>query len=132
MAKKFFIKLVTDPDVDLRKCIVGLACASQAMNDGHEVSMFFAANGDKLLHAGYIEQVNAGGMLPDNVVFTIMETITSGARRIYCSTGSQAANGVTKENAEGHLLEGFESWMTWSGPPGVIELSADADVQLVY
>ena len=132
MAKKFFIKLVTDPDVDLRKCIVGLACASQAINDGHDVSMFFAANGAKLLHAGYMEQINAGGMLPDNVVFTIMETITSGARRIYCSTGSQAANGVTKENADGHLLEGFASWMTWSGPPGVIELSADADVQLVY
>ena len=132
MAKKFFVKLVTDPDVDLRKCIVGLACASQAIQDGHEVSMFFAANGVKLLHAGYMEQVNAGGMLPDNMVFTLMDAITSGARRIYCSTGSQAANGVTKENAAGQLLDGFESWMTWSGPPGVIELSADSDVQLVY
>ena len=45
---------------------------------------------------------------------------------------SQAANGVTKENAAELLLEGWSDWMTWSGPPGVIELSAVTDIQLVY
>ena len=132
MGKKFFVKLVTDPDVDLRKCVVGLACASQAIQDGHDVSMFFAANGVKLLHASYVEGINSGGMLPENMIYNILANITQGARRIYCSTGSQAANGVTNENAEGLLLEGFDTWMTWSGPPGVVELSADSEVQLVY
>ena len=132
MRKKFFVKIVTDPDVDLRKCVVGMACASQAINDGHDVSMFFAANGVKMLNSEYMENLNSGGMLPEGMIFVIMNRIIDGARNIYCSTGSQAANGVTKKNANEMLLEGFSNWMTWSGPPGVIKLSAESEVQLVY
>ena len=132
MRKKFFVKIVTDPDVDLRKCVVGMACASQAINDGHDVSMFFAANGVKMLNSEYMENLNSSGMLPEGMIFVIMNTIIDGASNIYCSTGSQAANGITKENANEMLLEGFSNWMTWSGPPGVIKLSAESEVQLVY
>ena len=39
---------------------------------------------------------------------------------------------LTKENADEMLLEGYSDWMTWSGPPGVIQLSVASDVQLVY
>lgn len=132
MGKKFFVKIVTDPDVDLRKCVVGMACASQAINDGHDVSLFFAANGVKMLNSEYLENLNSGGMIPEGMIFIIMNTIIDGASNIYCSTGSQAANGVTKDNANEILLEGFSNWMTWSGPPGVIKLSAESEVQLVY
>ena len=132
MSKKFFIKIVTNPDVDQRKCVVGIACAAQAIKDGHEVDVFFAADGVKMLHAAYIESVNEQGLIPDGMIYGMMNTITSGASKVYCSTGSQAANGVTKENADEMLLEGYSDWMTWSGPPGVIELSAASDVQLVY
>ena len=132
MNKKFFIKIVTDPDVDQRKCVVGIACAVQAINDGHEVDVFFAADGVKMLHAAYIQSVNEKAAIPDGMIYDMMNTITSGASKVYCSTGSQAANGVTKENADEMLLDGYSDWMTWSGPPGVIELSAASDVQLVY
>ena len=57
MSKKFFIKIVTDPDVDLRKCIVGIACAAQAITDGYDVDVFFAADGVKMIHAAYIQSV---------------------------------------------------------------------------
>ena len=132
MSKKFFIKIVTDPDVDLRKCVVGVACAAQAINDGHDVDVFFAADGVKMIHADYIRGINEQGNFPDGMIFNMLKVITEGASKIYCSTGSQAANGVTKENADDILLEGYSDWMTWSGPPGVIELSAASDVQLVY
>ena len=132
MNKKFFIKIVTDPDVDLRKCVVGIACAAQAINDGHDVDVFFAADGVKMIHAGYIRGINEQGNFPDGMIFNMLKVITEGASKVYCSTGSQAANGVTKENADEFLLEGYADWMTWSGPPGVIELSAASDVQLVY
>ena len=132
MSKKFFIKIVTDPDVDLRKCVVGVACAAQAINDGHEVDVFFAADGVKMIHADYVRGINEQGNFPDGMIFNMLSVITEGASKIYCSTGSQAANGVTKENADDMLLEGYSNWMTWSGPPGVIELSAASDVQLVY
>ena len=124
MSKKFFIKIVTDPDVDLRKCVVGIACTAQAV--------FFAADGVKMIHADYIKGINEQGNFPDGMIFNMLNVITEGASKIYCSTGSQAANGVTKENADEILLEGYSDWMTWSGPPGVIELSAASDVQLVY
>ena len=132
MSKKFFIKIVTDPDVDPRKCVVGIACAAQAINDGHDVDVFFAADGVKMIHAGYIRGINEQGNFPDGMIFNMLKVITEGASKVYCSTGSQAANGVTKENADVILLEGYTDWMTWSGPPGVIELSAASDVQLVY
>ena len=132
MSKKFFIKIVTDPDVDQRKCVVGIACAAQAINDGHEVDVFFAADGVKMIHAAYINRINKQGGLPEGVIFNLLNVITAGASKIYCSTGSQAANGVTKENADQMLLEGYSDWMTWSGPPGVIALSAASDVQLIY
>ncbi|MEC7228554.1 MAG: hypothetical protein VXV95_00695 [Candidatus Thermoplasmatota archaeon] len=132
MSKKFFVKIVTDPDVDLRKCVVGLACAAQAISDGYEVDMFFAADGVKMLNSKYISGINQSGTLPEGMIFGMIKTITEGAKKIYCSTGSQAANGVTKENADSMLLPGYTDWMTWSGPPGVIALSAESDVQLVY
>ena len=132
MSKKFFIKIVTDPDVDLRKCVVGVACAAQAIKDGYDVDIFFAADGVKMIHADYIKGINEQGNFPDGMIFNMLNVITEGASNVYCSTGSQAANGVTKENADEILLEGYSDWMTWSGPPGVIELSAASDVQLVY
>ena len=64
MTKRFFVKIVTDPEVDLRKCIVGIACAAQAVNDGYDVDMFFAANGVKMLHSEFIAGINNSGMLP--------------------------------------------------------------------
>ena len=132
MSKKFFVKIVTDPEVDLRKCVVGVACAAQAVKDGKDVDVFFAANGVKMLNAEFIQSLDKSGMLPDGMIFQLMDTITQKANGVYCSTGSQAANGVTKENAGEKLLGGYDDWMTWSGPPGVISLSANSDVQLIY
>ena len=132
MSKKIFVKIVTDPEVDLRKCVVGLACASQAIKDGHDVSIFFAANGVKMLNSRYLKSINQMEVLPNNMIFDILNSVTQGATNVYCSTGSQAANGVTSENAGEKLLEGWDEWMTWSGPPGVIELSVASEVQLIY
>ena len=49
MSKSYFMMFSTDPDVDPRKCIVGLACTAQAIADGHEVVAFFASYAVKLL-----------------------------------------------------------------------------------
>ena len=34
MGKTVFVKIVTDPDAELAKCVVGLACAAQAIDEG--------------------------------------------------------------------------------------------------
>ena len=71
MSKKFFVKIVTDPEVDLRKCVVGLACASQAIKDGHDVSIFFAANGVKMLNSRYLKSINQMEVFPSNMISTL-------------------------------------------------------------
>ena len=67
MSKKIFVKILTDPDVDLRKCVVGLACAAQAINDGHRLDIFFASNGVKLLQTQYLESINGILNLPEGI-----------------------------------------------------------------
>lgn len=49
MGKKYFFKFVSEPKNDPLRSIVGLACVGQAISDGHEVSVFFAAAGTRLL-----------------------------------------------------------------------------------
>ena len=139
----------TDPDVDPRKCIVGLACTAQAIADGHEVVVFFASHAVKLLQSEYINTFDpkvAEGQIevehwtksPEVVANarekgisrSFLDVLLAGAEGIYCSTGSQAVVGVTPENASDVLVEGLE--MNWSGPPGVIALSAASEVSLSF
>jgi len=139
----------TDPDVDPRKCIVGLACTAQAIADGHEVVVFFASHAVKLLQSEYINTFDpkvAEGQIevehwtksPEVVANarekgisrSFLDVLLAGAEGIYCSTGSQAVVGVTPENASDVLVEGLE--MNWSGPPGVIALSAASEVSFSF
>ena len=59
MSKSYFMMFSTDPDVDPRKCIVGLACTAQAIADGHKVMVFFASHAVKLLQSEYINTFDA-------------------------------------------------------------------------
>ena len=77
MSKKFFVKIVTDPEVDLRKCVVGLACAMQAVKDGHDVSVFFASNGVRMLKSEYLDEIDRSGELPQGMIFQMMRTVTA-------------------------------------------------------
>jgi len=126
---KFFVMFSTDPDVDPRKCVVGLACAAQAVEDGHEVQAFFASHSVRLLHADYIDAIDARVGMPDGASRAKVEQLAAGAS-IACSTGSQAVVGVTPDNADDVLVAGLG--MEWSGPPGVVAMSAEADRTLSF
>ncbi len=126
---KFFVMFSTDPDVDPRKCVVGLACAAQAVEDGHEVRAFFASHSVRLLHADYIDAIDARVGMPDGASRAMVEQLAAGAS-IACSTGSQAVVGVTPDNADDVLVTGLG--MEWSGPPGVVAMSAEADRTLSF
>ena len=149
MSKSYFMMFSTDPDVDPRKCIVGLACTAQAIADGHEVVVFFASHAVKLLQSEYINTFDAkvaegqievehwtkspevvANSREKGISRSFLDVLLTGAEGIYCSTGSQAVVGVTPENASDVLVEGLE--MNWSGPPGVIALSAASEVSLSF
>jgi len=129
MSRKYFVKFVSEPKNDTIKTIVGIACAARAIAEGHEVSVFFAAAGTRLLDPQYIEELNKE-MGPDSkVVSEMMGAITENAT-LYCSFASVKATLGHSEGDSALIVPDDD--IKWSGPPGVIELSAASDIQLVY
>ena len=129
MSKKYFVKFVSEPRNDTIKTIVGVACASRAISEGHEVSVFFAAAGTRLLDPAYIEELNKEMGEDSTVVSDMMESITENAT-LYCSFASVKAT-LGHSEGDGALIVPDDR-IKWSGPPGVIELSSASELQLVY
>ena len=129
MSKNYFVKFVSEPRNDTIKTIVGVACATRAISEGHKVSVFFAAAGTRLLDPVYIEELNKEMGEDSTVVSDMMETITENAT-LYCSFASVKAT-LGYSEGDGALIVPDDN-ITWSGPPGVIELSSASEVQLVY
>lgn len=129
MSRKYFVKFVSEPKNDTVKTIVGVACAARAIAEGHEVSVFFAAAGTRLLDPGYIEELNEE-MGPDSTVISDMMGVIVENATLYCSFASVKAT-LGHSEGDGALIVADDK-IEWSGPPGVIELSAASDVQLVY
>ena len=129
MSKKYFVKFVSEPRNDTIKTIVGVACAARAISEGHEVSVFFAAAGTRLLDPAYIEELNKEMGEDSTVVSDMMGSITENAT-LYCSFASVKAT-LGHGEGDGALIVP-DDMIKWSGPPGVIELSSASEVQLVY
>ena len=129
MSKKYFVKFVSEPRNDTIKTIVGVACAARAISVGHEVSVFFAAAGTRLLDPAYIEELNKEMGEDSTVVSDMMGSITENAT-LYCSFASVKAT-LGHSEGDGALIVPDDK-IKWSGPPGVIELSSASEVQLVY
>tara|TARA_B100000886_G_scaffold291567_1_gene217135 strand:+ start:300 stop:689 length:390 start_codon:yes stop_codon:yes gene_type:complete len=129
MSKKYFVKFVSEPRNDTIKTIVGVACAARAISEGHEVSVFFAAAGTRLLDPAYIEELNKEMGEDSTVVSDMMGSITENAT-LYCSFASVKAT-LGHSEGDGALIVPDDK-IKWSGPPGVIELSSASEVQLVY
>ena len=129
MGKRVFVKFVSEPRNDTIKSIVGIACAAQAIDDGHDVSVFFAAAGTRLLDSDYIDELNKE-MGPDSTMVSDMLNKIFDNAVLYCSFASVKA---TLGHSEGDsALNVADDKITWSGPPGVIKLATNSDVQLTY
>ena len=129
MSRKYFVKFVSEPRNDTIKTIVGVACAARAISEGHEVSVFFAAAGTRLLEPAYIEELDKEMGEDSTVVSDMMGTITDNAT-LYCSFASVKAT-LGHSEGDGALIVPDDK-IKWSGPPGVIELSSASEIQLVY
>ena len=123
------MKFVSEPRNDTIKTIVGVACAARAISEGHEVSVFFAAAGTRLLEPAYIEELNKEMGEDSTAVSDMMGTITENAT-LYCSFASVKATLGHSEGDDALIVP--DDKIKWSGPPGVIELSSASEVQLVY
>lgn len=129
MSKRVFVKFVSEPKNDSMKTVVGLACAARAIADGHQVNVFFAASGVRLLDGAYLDELEEDFGSETPMIRPMMEAIIAGAT-LHCSFGSVKA---VLGHAEGDgALVVADDQIAWSGPPGVIALATDSDVQLVY
>ena len=129
MSSSIFVKFVSDPALDRMKSIVGLACAAQAVNDGHKVSVFFAAAGVRFLDAAFLLDLETEMGPESTMIHGFMDTLLGGAD-LHCSFGSVKAV-LGHEEGDGALYVPDDN-IAWSGPPGVIALSTASNVQLVY
>tara|TARA_B100000530_G_C15932525_1_gene477518 strand:- start:1666 stop:2055 length:390 start_codon:yes stop_codon:yes gene_type:complete len=129
MRKRVFVKFVSEPKNEPLKAIIGIACAAQAIDDEHEVSVFFAGSGTRLLDDEYIGELNRE-MGPDSTIVSDMLNKIFEHAVIYCSFASVKA---TLGHSEGDgALNIADDKIVWSGPPGVIKLATNSDVQLTY
>ena len=129
MRKRVFVKFVSEPKNEPLKAIIGIACAAQAIDDEHEVSVFFAGSGTRLLDDEYIGELNRE-MGPDSTIVSDMLNKIFEHAVIYCSFASVKA---TLGHSEGDgALNIADDTIVWSGPPGVIKLATNSDVQLTY
>ena len=129
MKKKVFVKFVSEPKNDIMKSVVGVACAAQAISDGHEVSVFFAGAGTRLLDPAFIKELDEKMGADNKVVTNFMETIAASAK-LSCSFASVK---IVLGYAEGDgALFIPDDQIEWSGPPGVIALANSSDIQLTY
>ena len=129
MSNSIFVKFVSDPALDRMKSIVGLACAAQAVNDGHKVSVFFAAAGVRFLDAAFLLDLETEMGPESTMIHGFIDTLLGGAD-LHCSFGSVKAV-LGHEEGDGALYVPDDN-IAWSGPPGVIALSTASNVQLVY
>ena len=129
MSRKYFVKFVSEPRNDTIKTIVGVACTARAIEEGHDVSVFFAAAGTRLLDPAYIEELNKEMGEGSTMVSDMMGSITDNAT-LYCSFASVKAT-LGHSEGDGALIVPDER-IEWSGHPGVIKLSSAYEVQLVY
>ena len=111
------------------KAIVGLACAAKAVEDGHEVSVFFAAAGVRFLDAAFLEDLETEMGPESTMIHGFMDALLEGAD-LHCSFGSVKA--VLGHAEGGGALYVPDEQIVWSGPPGVIALATASDVQLMY
>ena len=129
MGKRVFVKFLSEPRNDTMKSIVGIAGAARAIDDGHDVSVFFAAAGTRLLDGGYIDELN-NEMGSDSTMVSDMLNKIFDNGVLYCLFASVKA---TLGHSEGDgALNVADDKITWSGPPGVIKLATNPDVQLTY
>jgi len=91
--------------------------------------VFFAASGTRLFDRGYIEELDKEIGADSKMVSGFMdESISKGT--LFCSFASVKAT-LGHSEGDGALIVADDK-IKWSGPPGVIALATNSDVQLTY
>lgn len=104
------------------RAALGFLVAKMALEEGHEVSMFLAGDAVQLVRDAVLD--NLAG-LGTGKLRESFDSIVSSGGRLYLSTMSGKARGVTEADLEGKPAE-------FVMPTKLLELSLDADRMFTY
>ncbi len=134
--KNYFVHLSSDPMVNPSAAIMSIHAASEALNQGHDVTYFAAGDGVKILLKNVIRNLHTvthhGGntdRISKMAGRKLLEFSKNGGI-IHVSAGSFLTYGITKENYKEHLIN--ISNINWSYPKELIEESSKADIVFSY
>ena len=118
---KVMVQIVSGPEHATRAAL-GFLVAQGALDDGHDVTVFLAADGVQWVNRPLVEAIAGlgGGKLSDNV-----DALKNGGASFYASKMSLGARGVSEDKAA-------ELGAEMGTPSKLVELSLDSDTVLVY
>lgn len=118
---KMLVHLTRGPEDPTRAALAFLV-AKAATEQGHEVSMFLAADGVQLIRDAALDSVVGVGTGSLRESF---DAVVAGGGRLYLSGMSSKARGVTQEDLQGKPAE-------MAMPDVLVKLAFESDTVLTY
>ena len=115
------IPITSGPEAPTRAAL-GLLVARAAVDEGHEVSIFFAGDAVQLIRDAVLDSL-AG--LGTGSLRESFDAIVAGGGRFYVSGKSSKARGVTEDDLEGKPAE-------FAMPNRLVQLAFEADRAFTY
>ena len=118
---KVLVQVTSGPE-HATKAALGFLVAKAAVDEGHEVTLFLAADGVQFAKQA-VREVIAG--LGGGTVAEAFDAVKAGGAKLYVSKMSLAARGIAENEATGLGAE-------LGSPATLLELALEADANLVY
>lgn len=115
------VHITHGPEAASRVCL-GLLVARTALSEGHDVTVFLAADGVQMIRDAVLDATQGVGTGSAREHF---DAIASGGGRFYVSKMSSGARGVTAADLEGKPAE-------FASPNDLVRVTFESDRALTY
>lgn len=118
---KLLIHITSGPEAPTRAAL-GLLVARAGIDEGHDVSIFFAGDAVQLIRSAVLDSLTGVGTGSLRESF---DAIAGGGGRFYVSGMSSKARGVTEDDLQGKPAE-------FATPNRLVQLAFEADRNFTY
>lgn len=118
---KILVHITRGPE-DPSRAALGMLVAKAAVDEGHEVTLFLAADAVQLIRDAVLDSLNGLGT---GSLRESYDAVVAGGGRLYLSGMSSKARGVTDADLAGKPAE-------FAMPARLVQLSLEADRMFTY
>jgi predicted peroxiredoxin len=115
------VHITVGPEAASRAAL-GMLVARTALSEGHDVTVFLAADGVQLIRDAVLDATQGVGT---GSVREHFDAIVSGGGRFYVSKMSSGARGVTQDDLEGKPAQ-------FASPNDLVRIALESDRALTY